>query len=161
MRVELIDQTLRDGQQSLWGLRMRPFQAAPALPHLNRAGFRTIDLTGPGMFTVLLRTYREDPWAATDFLVAGLPDNRLRAATRTNSVGVMGFSPDSVVDLWINCAARHGITSFWYFDCLYDMPRLRRVTGVMKDAGIEPSPCVMYGLTDVHTDRFFADRAGE
>jgi oxaloacetate decarboxylase (Na+ extruding) subunit alpha len=161
MRVQFIDQTLRDGQQSLWGLRMRPFQAAPALPHLNRAGFRTIDLTGPGMFTVLLRTYREDPWAATDFLVSGLPDCRLRAATRTNSVGVMGFSPDSVVDLWINCAARHGIGSFWFFDCLYDMPRLRRVTEVMKDAGIEPTPCVMYGLTDVHTDAFFADRARE
>jgi oxaloacetate decarboxylase (Na+ extruding) subunit alpha len=161
MHVDFIDQTLRDGQQSLWGLRMRPFQAAPALPYLDRAGFRTIDLTGPGMFTVLLRTYREDPWAATDFLVAGLRNNRLRAATRTNSVGVMGFSPDSVVDLWINCAARHGIRSFWFFDCLYDMPRLQRVTNVMKGAGIEPTPCVMYGLTELHTDEFFAARARE
>ncbi len=161
MHVDFIDQTLRDGQQSLWGLRMRPFQAAEALPHLDRTGFRTIDLTGPGMFTILLRTYREDPWAVTDFLTAGLPNNRLRTATRTNSVGVMGFSPDSVVDLWINCAARHGIGSFWFFDCLYDMPRMKRVSTVIADAGAEPTPCVMYGLTDLHTDEFFADRARE
>jgi oxaloacetate decarboxylase alpha subunit len=161
MKVQFIDQTLRDGQQSLWGLRLRPFQAAPALPHLDATGFQTIDLTGPGMFTILLRTYREDPWAATDFLVAGLPNNRLRTATRTNSVGVMGFSPDSVVDLWINLAARHGIGSFWFFDCLYDMPRMKRVSQVIKDAGADPTPCVMYGLTEVHTDEFFADRARE
>ena len=82
MHVDFIDQTLRDGQQSLWGLRMRPYQAAEALPHLDRTGYRTIDLTGPGMFTILLRTYKEDPWAATDFLVAGLASNRLRTATR-------------------------------------------------------------------------------
>lgn len=92
MKVRFIDQTLRDGQQSLWGLRLRPFQAAPALPHLDATGFHTIDLTGPGMFTILLRTYRENPWDATDFLAAGLPNNKLRTATRTNSVGVMGFS---------------------------------------------------------------------
>jgi oxaloacetate decarboxylase alpha subunit len=161
VHVDFIDQTLRDGQQSLWGLRMRPFQAAEALPYLDRTGFRTIDLTGPGMFTVLLRTFQEDPWAATDFLAAGLPHNKLRTATRTNSVGIMGFSPDSVVDLWINAASRHGIGSFWLFDCLYDMPRLKRVVEVIKEAGAEPAPTVMYGLTDVHTDEFFADRARE
>ena len=161
MKVRFIDQTLRDGQQSLWGLRMRPFQAAPALPYLDATGFHTIDLTGPGMFTILLRTYKEDPWAATDFLAAGLPHNKLRTATRTNSVGVMGFSPDSVVDLWINCAARHGIGSFWIFDCLFDMPRMKRVCDVVREAGAEPTPCVMYGLTEVHTDEFFADRARE
>jgi oxaloacetate decarboxylase alpha subunit len=159
--IRFIDQTLRDGQQSLWGLRMRPFQAAPALPHLDATGFHTIDLTGPGMFTILLRTYQEDPWAATDFLVSGLPNNKLRTATRTNSVGVMGFSPDSVVDLWVNLAARHGIGSFWIFDCLFDMPRMKRVCDVVRATGAEPTPCVMYGLTDVHTDEFFADRARE
>src|SRR5438552_3508511 len=46
MHVEFIDQTLRDGQQSLWGLRMRAYQAGPALPDLDATGFRVIDLTG-------------------------------------------------------------------------------------------------------------------
>jgi oxaloacetate decarboxylase (Na+ extruding) subunit alpha len=161
VHVEFIDQTLRDGQQSLWGLRMRPFQAAEALPHLDRTGFRTIDLTGPGMFSVLLRTYKEDPWAAMDFLVAGLPNNKLRIATRTNSVVVMGFSPDSVVDLWVRTAIKHGAGSVWLFDCLYDMKRLKRVVDFIKEEGADPAPTVMYGLTELHTDEFFADRARE
>jgi oxaloacetate decarboxylase (Na+ extruding) subunit alpha len=159
--VDFIDQTLRDGQQSLWGLRLRAFEALPALPHLDRTGFRTIDLTGGGMFTVLLRTFKDDPWENTDLLVANLPNSKLRAATRTISVGAMGFTPDSVVDLWINTMSRHGIGSFWIFDCLYDMPKMKRVVDVVREAGSEPAPAIMYGLTDVHTDDFFAARARE
>lgn len=161
MQVEFVDQTLRDGQQSLWGLRLRAFEALEALPHLDRTGFRLLDLTGAGMFTVLLRTFRDDPWESTDLLVAGLPNTKLRAATRTISVGGMGFAPDSVVDLWIKTMARHGIGSFWIFDCLFDLPRFKRVVDVVKEAGAEPAPAIMYGLTDVHTDEWFAERARE
>ncbi|MEU6643586.1 carboxyltransferase [Saccharomonospora sp. NPDC046836] len=161
MQVEFIDQTLRDGQQSLWGLRMRAYQATPALPYLDRAGYRVIDLTGAGMFTVLLRTFADDPFATLDHLVAGLRGNELRTATRTISVGGMGFSPDSVVDLWVKMLVKHGIGSFWIFDCLFDMPKMRRVAEVVHKEGAKPVPTVMYGLTDVHTDEFFATRAAE
>jgi oxaloacetate decarboxylase (Na+ extruding) subunit alpha len=161
VNVQFIDQTLRDGQQSLWGLRMRAYQAAPALRHLDATGFRVIDLTGAGMYTVLLRTYKDDPWATTDFMIRGLPNTEVRAATRTISVGGMGFAPDCVVDLWLTTMARHGIGSFWIFDCAFDMPKMRRVTETIRDAGAKPVPTVMYGLTPLHTDEFFAERAGE
>ena len=57
MHIDFVDQTLRDGQQSLWGIRMRAFEAANALDPLAKTGFKTIDLTGPGMFTVLTREF--------------------------------------------------------------------------------------------------------
>jgi oxaloacetate decarboxylase (Na+ extruding) subunit alpha len=161
MRVEFIDQTLRDGQQSLWGLRMRAYQAAPALPHLDRTGFRVIDATGAGMFTVLLRTFKDDPWETLDSIVRGLSHNELRTATRTISVGGMGFAPDAVVDLWVKMLIKHGITSFWIFDCLFDMPKMKRVSDVVHAEGGKPVPTVMYGLTEVHDDEFFASRATE
>ena len=44
--IEFIDQTLRDGPQSLWGMRMRAYQAAPVLQNLNATGFDTCDLLG-------------------------------------------------------------------------------------------------------------------
>jgi hypothetical protein len=69
--IEFVDQALRDGQQSLWGMQ-RAYQAADALSHLARTGFRTVNLTGAGKFTVLLRHLRDDPEASTDFLVEGL-----------------------------------------------------------------------------------------
>ena len=159
MQIELIDQTLRDGQQSLWGMRMRGYQATPVLSDLDSTGFRVIDATGAGMMTVLLRTFRDDPWATMDHLVRGLPATEKRSATRTISVGGMGFAPDSIVDLWINLLARHGIGSVWIFDCSFDMPIMKRVAGVAHEAGIKPVPTLMYGLTSVHDDDFFASRA--
>ena len=53
--VGFIDQTLRDGPQSLWGMRMRAYQAKPILPHLNATGFDTIDLLGATTLVVMMR----------------------------------------------------------------------------------------------------------
>ena len=93
--IDVVEQSLRDGQQSLWGMRMRAYEAADALPYLARGGYRTIDLTGAGMFTVLLREYFEDPWATLDFLVAGLrvcaPSARLVSRIRRRSFSICGF----------------------------------------------------------------------
>jgi len=159
--VEFIDQTIRDGQQSLWGLRMRAHQATPALSNLDRTGFRVIDSTGAGMVTVLLRTFKDDPWAAMDHIVAGMPNTEKRSATRTVAVGGMGFAPDCLVDLWIQLLVRHGIGSIWLFDCSFDMPTMKRVSDVVVAAGGKPVPTVMYGLTSVHDDAFFASKAAE
>src|SRR5882672_8941250 len=161
VHIDFVDQTLRDGQQSLWGLRMRAFQAAEALPYIDRTGFKVVDLTGAGMFQVLLRSFRDDPWASTDFLIQGLPNSVVRAGMRTISVIGFGFVPDSVIDLWIHTLSRHGVKSFWIYDCLFDMDTMHRVANVCLDADAQPVPAVMYGLTDVHSDEFFAARAGE
>jgi oxaloacetate decarboxylase alpha subunit len=157
--IEFVDQTLRDGQQSLWGLRMRAYHAADALEHIDRTGFRVVDLTGPGMFTVLLREFKDDPWASTDFLVSGLPNNTLRAGMRTTAVIGFAMAPDSIVDLWVQTLIKHGVTSFWIYDCLYDMPAMQRLAKVIHESGGQPVPSIMYGLTGVHDDAFFADKA--
>ncbi len=65
------------------------------------------------------------------------------------------------MDLWVQVLIRHGVTSFWLYDCLYDLPTMQRMAKAIHDAGGTPVPSVMYGLTDVHTDDFFASRARE
>jgi len=159
--IEFIDQTLRDGQQSLWGMRMRACQATSALPHINRTGFRVIDLTGGTFFVVMLRESGDDPWAALDHLVAGLPDTGHRAGMRPVAVGSFGFVPDSMLDLWVGTLVKHGIQTHWLFDCLYDMPLMKAKAEAIRRVGGEVVPAIMYGLTDLHTDEFFADRARE
>ncbi|MFF2846094.1 hypothetical protein ACFVT5_07165 [Streptomyces sp. NPDC058001] len=159
--IDFVDQTLRDGQQSLWGMRMRAYEAARALPHIDRTGFKVVDLTGAGMFTVLLRSFKDDPWATTDFLVQHLPHNVRRSGLRTISVIGFKHTPDSIMDLWVRTLVKHGVTSFWIYDCLYDMPVMKRLAGVIHDAGGTAAPAVMYGLTGVHDDAFFAARVAE
>lgn len=159
--IKFIDQTLRDGQQSLWGMRMRACQATPALPHLNATGFDTCDLTGGTFFVVMLRESGDDPWAALDWIVKGLPDVRHRAGMRPVAVGSFGFVPDEMLDLWVATLVKHGIHSHWLFDCLYDMPLMKAKAEAIQRVGGEVVPAIMYGLTDLHTDEFFADRARE
>lgn len=161
MKIDFVEQTLRDGQQSLWGIRMRAYEAAGALPHIARGGYRTIDLTGAGMFTVLLREYADDPWETLDFLIKNLPGNEIRSGLRTISAVGFAHTPQAILDLWISTLIKHGSTSFWLYDCLYDMPTMRHMVDVVRQAGGQPVPAIMYGLTDAHNDAFFADRARE
>ena len=158
-QIEFVDQTLRDGAQSLWGMRLRAYQAAEALPDIDRTGFRVVDLTGAGMFTVLLRQFRDDPWASLDFLVKNLPNSTVRSGLRTISVIGFGFTPDSIIDLWVKTLIKHGVTSFWLYDCLYDLPTMHRLVKVIRSYGGQPVPAIMYGLTDLHDDAFFAEQA--
>lgn len=161
MHIDFVDQTLRDGQQSLWGLRMRGYEAVDSLPHLAATGFQTIDLTGAGMFSVLTRDYFDDPWDTTDMLVAGLPENTLRSGMRTYSVMGFAHAPEAMIDLWVRTLIKHGVTSFWMYDVAFDMPTMKRLVDVVHAEGGEAVPTVMYGLTSVHDDAFFADRAAE
>lgn len=161
MHVEFIDQTLRDGQQSLWGMRLQAYQALPALPDLDATGFRVVDLTGGGPFVVAVRQFRADPWAALDAIIGGLPRSEHRAGVRSIAVGGFGFTPDAILDLWVQTLVKHGIDSIWLFDCLYDMPTMHRTAKAITAAGGRVVPAIMYGLTDVHTDEFFAEKARE
>src|SRR6202043_1109773 len=71
--IDFLDETMRDGQQSLWGLRMQAGMALPVSPLIHRTGFRVIDLTGRGMLDVLTRYCQENYWEGLDLLVASMP----------------------------------------------------------------------------------------
>jgi oxaloacetate decarboxylase alpha subunit len=142
-------------------MRMRAYQAARALPYIDRTGYRIVDLTGAGMFTVLLRQFRDDPWASTDFLVKNLPNSTMRSGLRTISVIGFAHTPQVIIDLWAKTLIKHGVTSFWLFDCLYDLPTMKYLVDLIGGYGGQGVPAIMYGLTDVHDDEYFAAQARE
>ena len=71
--IKFLDETMRDGQQSLWGMRMQAGMALPVAPLIDRTGYNTINLVGSSLFEVLIRHCQEDPWAGLDLLVAAMP----------------------------------------------------------------------------------------
>jgi oxaloacetate decarboxylase alpha subunit len=155
-RIEFIDQSLRDGQQSLWGMRIRAGHVLAAAPAIDAAGYRVVDLTGSSPFEVQVRFNLEDPWAGLDAVRAAFPRTPLRAGTRSNGVVGMGITPDSIVELWVRTLAKHGIRSFWIFDCLHDVEKMLHVAAIARDAGMDPSPQVNFSLSPVHTDEHYA-----
>lgn len=157
--IEIIDQTLRDGQQSLWGMKMRAAQILPIADDVQNAGYRVVDLTGSAILTVLTRQFRENPWETLDLITGAMPDAVLRAGTRPNATVGFSLTPLAVLDLFTRTLIRHGINSFWIFDCLFNMDLMERLAKVIHAEGAEVTPQIMYSLSDVHTDEFFADKA--
>lgn len=155
-RIEFIDQSLRDGQQSLWGMRIRAGHVLPVAELIDTAGYRVVDLTGSSPFEVQVRHNLEDPWAGLDAVHAAFPRTPLRAGTRSNGVVGMGITPDSIVELWVKTLAKHGIRSFWVFDCLHNIDQMLAVCKIARDAGMEPSPQLNFSLSPVHTDEHYA-----
>jgi oxaloacetate decarboxylase alpha subunit len=155
-RIEFIDQSLRDGQQSLWGMRIRAGHILPVAEAIDSTGYRVVDLTGSSPFEVQVRYNVEDPWAGLDAVRAAFPRTPLRAGTRSNGVVGMGITPDAIVELWVRTLARHGIRSFWIFDCLHNVDQMLHVAAIARDAGMEPSPQVNFSLSPVHTDGHYA-----
>ena len=156
-RIELVDQSLRDGQQSLWGFRMRAGHVLPIADAIDEAGYRVVDLTGSSPFEVQVRYNREDPWKGLDAVRAAFRKSVLRAGTRSNGVVGMGITPDSIVKLWVETLGKHGIGSLWIFDCLHNVDQMLNVAQIARDAGVAPSPQVNFSISPVHTDEYYAE----
>jgi oxaloacetate decarboxylase (Na+ extruding) subunit alpha len=160
--VEIIDQTLRDGVQSLWGMRIRAGMVTEPGRHLDRAGYHTVELPSGSFFSVLLRYLHEDPIEAYKHMRGCLPTTRVRGGTRPSSTGRYGISPYSILDFISRYTIQKlGIDSYWIYDCLFNMPEMEHRARVVHDAGGLPFPAVMYGLSPVHTDEWFAERVRE
>lgn len=156
--IEFLDETMRDGQQSLWGLRMRAGMALPVSPLLDRTGFTTIDLTGGGMLDVLTRYCQENYWEGLDLLVASMPQTPLRAGLRANANVTFSVSPKALMDLWVRRLCAHGVRSFWIYDVLFGFDNMLRLAKVAKESNAHVAGAVMFALSPVHTNEYFAQK---
>lgn len=157
--IEFLDETLRDGQQSLWGMRLQAGMALPATRYLDKTAFRVIDLTGSHHFEVLIRHCREDPWAMMDALVEAMPKTPLRSGMRSNAAVSFGTTPDALMDAWMRQLNRHGARSFWIYDVLFNIDKMLRLARVAKEFGSEVAGAIMFTLSPVHSDEYYADKA--
>ena len=135
--IEFLDETMRDGQQSLWGMRMQAGMALPVAPLIDRSGFRVIDLAGSSLFEVMIRSCRENPWEGLDLLVQSMPRTRLRGGMRSNASVTFGVTPDSLMDAWMRQLNAHGCRSFWIYDVLFNIDKMHRLAKVAKEFGSE------------------------
>ncbi len=152
---------MRDGQQSLWGMRMKAGMALPVAPLIDQVGYRVIDLTGSSQFEVLVRECQEDPWAGLDLLVQAMPRTRLRAGMRANAAVTFSVTPDALMDAWMRQLNVHGCRSFWVYDVLFNIDKMHRLAKIAKGFGSEVAGTIMYTLSPVHTDAYYAAKAAE
>lgn len=159
--VELLDVTLRDGQQSLWGMRMQAGMALPVADVLDRTGFKVVDAAASSFMEVLVKYCREDPWEGLDLLRSAIHRTPMRGGMRGNACISFGVSPDALMDLWMRRLNEHGLRSFWIYDVLYGIDNFARLARIAKEYGSEVVGTVFYTVSPVHTDDYLAAKTAE
>jgi oxaloacetate decarboxylase alpha subunit len=151
-QIEFVDQTIRDGPQSLWGFKMTSAQMEAATSHLDNTGFAAIEV----QTSFAERLMRENRWERLDVLRARMPKSHLRTAKLASGTGKMGFTPDSVFDLMVQTNVKHGVNSFWVLDCLYNLDKMQRVCRVISETGVQVLPTIIFGDAPSQTDEYYA-----
>src|SRR5262249_213135 len=160
-RVRFIDVTLRDAHQSLWSTRMTTAMMLPVAPPLDRAGFEAIDLVGGAVFDVCVRYLREDPWERMRIMSGVITRTPLIVMTRAQSLFTFEFFPDDVVALTARRIAANGIRYVTPYDALNDMRNMEVPVRASRAAGLYVDGGIVYTVSPVHTDEYYARKARE
>jgi pyruvate/oxaloacetate carboxyltransferase len=159
-KVDFVDQTIRDAQQSLWGYMMRTDHIEPIAEAMDRVGYRAIATAGSQAFTIQVRSHNEDPWERIRILSRLLRRTSLRGSYQTGSLSAFDLStPRSIIELWIQRSIANGIRSFWICDYQDDMDRFRYYAEIAKGQGAEIVTAIMYSSSPAHTKEHWAHKA--
>ncbi len=159
--VRLIDVTLRDAHQCLWATRMTTAMMAETAPLLDRAGFEAIDLAGGAVFDVCVRYLREDPWERMRIVSSWIKETPLIVMTRGQSLFTFEFFPDDIVALTAERIFANGIRYHTPYDALNDIRNMEVPVRAGKKAGLYVDAGVVYTVSPVHTDEYYARKIKE
>lgn len=150
-KLQIMDTTIRDGQQSLWATRMSIGDMQPILSKMDRVGYWAIEAWGGATFDTCLRFLDENPWERLRTINAATPNTPLAMLSRgQNLVGYKHYSKD-VVDHFIDCAHRNGIDVFRVFDALNDIRNIKDNAEAIKACGAHFEGSISYTVSPVHT----------
>jgi oxaloacetate decarboxylase alpha subunit len=159
--VGIVDTTLRDGNQSLWGATGLTTPDVLAIaPTIDRVGFHAADFTSSTHMAVSVRFHREDPWERIRLARAAMPATPLSFIT--TGMRFISWVPadEDVMRLAFRCVVRNGIRRFQVADPSNDPTRLRRLAAMAKEEGVEEVVIgLTYSISDVHTHAYYAERA--
>src|SRR4051794_32431156 len=152
---------MRDGNQSLWsatGLTTPDILAIA--PTVDRVGFRACDFTSSTHMAVSARFHREDRWERLRLAAAAMARTPLSMITTGKRFISWRPCAEDVVALVSRTAVRNGLGGVQIADPMNAPAALAQRARIAKDAGVgEVVSGLTYGVSPVHTDAFYAERA--
>jgi len=159
--LELVDVSLRDGNQSLWGATgLRTAHVARIAPLMDRVGFRALDFSSSTAMGVSVRTHRENPWDLLRLARKAMPDTLLQfIGTGFRFISWEKAHPE-VMELVYQTLVSNGMDRFVVLDPTHDMDAVRETARIIKRAGgTEVIGALTYTVSAVHDDAFYASIA--
>ena len=161
--IGLIDTSLRDGNQSLWGATgLNTAMMLGAAPLIERVGFRGIDYTSSTHMAVAVRFKREDPWERMRLMREMLVDTPMQFLTTGFRFISWETANPEFMQLVYDTLVRNGIRRFAVADPMNDVGAMLANARMIKKAGGEYVVCALtFTLSPVHDDAHYLARAGK
>jgi len=159
--IELVDTSLRDGNQCLWGaLGIDTAKTLTIAPVMDRVGYKAIDFTTSTHMGVAVRYKREDPWERIRLMAAATPRTPLQfMSTGFRFISWETASPDFMA-LAFKVLARNGIRRFCLADPMNDAQSNIACARMVKQGGGEfVIAALVFTVSPVHDDTYYAERA--
>jgi oxaloacetate decarboxylase alpha subunit len=159
--IQLVDVSIRDGNQSLWGATgLHTAHMLQTAARLDRVGFRAIDFTSSSHMAVAVRYFQNDPWERIRRMRAAMPRTPLQFIT----TGLRFISWQQADPEFMRLVYRrlqdNGIRRFILLDPMHDVESLLQAARIVKqEGGAEVMAALTFTLSGVHDDAFYADFA--
>jgi oxaloacetate decarboxylase alpha subunit len=161
-KVNLIETTLRDGQQSLWATRMTTAMILPILPVMDRVGYDAIECMGTAVMDSCVRYLKENPWERLRMLRERVKHTRLQMISICIGFSVgKALMPDDILELFFRRCAAGGIDRFFLMDGLNDIRNFEVPIRAAHKAGAQVLGGIVYSISPVHTDEHFIQKTKE
>ena len=160
-RVEIVDTTTRDGNQSLWSATgLTTPDVLEIAPAMDRVGFRALDFTSSTHMAVSVRFHHEDPWERIRRVSEAMPETPLNFIT--TGMRFISWVPagEDVIGLVFRRVASNGIRRFQIAEPSNDPDALIRLARMAREAGVEEVVVgLTYSISPVHTHEYYLERA--
>lgn len=161
--IGLVDVSMRDGNQSLWGATgLNTAQMLEIAGQLDRVGLRAIDFTSSSHMAVAVRYFRNNPWERIRRMHAAMPRTPLQFIT----TGLRFISWQQADPQFMRLVYRrlqaNGIGRFIMLDPMHDADAVLEASRIVKEeGGAKVMGALTFTLSDVHDDAFYAGFAAK
>jgi len=159
--VQLVETSLRDGNQCLWSaLGVDTAKTLSIAGTMDAVGFKAIDFTTSTHMGVAVRYKREDPWERIRLMAAATPNTPLQfMGTGFRFISWETASPE-FMSMAYGALARNGIRRFCLADPMNDAAANVVNARLVKRAGGEyVIAALVFTLSPIHDDAHYAAAA--
>ena len=149
--VQLNNNVLRDGHQSLAATRMRTEQMLPVCEQLDNWGFGALETWGGATIDSGLRFLDEFPFDRLDALKKACPKTPHMMLLRGQNIVQYAHFPDDVVQAFIKTSADHGMNIFRIFDALNDTRNMQCAIAACKAVGAQAHGTICFTSSPAHS----------
>ncbi len=160
--IKLVDVSIRDGNQSLWGATgLDTAQILQIAAAMDRVGFHACDFTSSTTMAVAIRYFRNNPWERIKRMRAAMPRVPLQFITTGLRFVAWQQADPEFMRLAYRRLQMAGIRRFIVLDPMHDAGAVTEAARIIKEEGdADVMGALTFTLSDIHTDEFYAEFAG-